>query len=212
MGKINQGILGPFSGKVGTVVGVIRKGQGIMRAYVASIANPRTEAQVNQRIKFAAALAFLQPNLAFVKVGYKFYTARMSAFNAAQSYVLKNAITGTAPNFTVDYALALVSRGKLEGVLTGDASEAAGSVTATWSDNSAFGNARPDDKALLLVYNATTGDSTIVLEDPATRVDGTITTPVDATSGDNLQVYLAFQAADGSMVSDSTRVKAITVA
>ena len=70
-----------------------------------------------------------------MKVGYKFYTARMSAFNAAQSYVLKNAITGTAPNFTVDYALALVSRGKLEGVLTGDASEAGGSVTATWSDS-----------------------------------------------------------------------------
>ena len=51
----------------------------------------------------------------------------------------------------------------------------------------------------------------MVLEDPATRADGIISTAVTATSGDLLQVYLAFQAADGSMVSNSTRVAAVQV-
>ena len=154
MGIISQGILGGFSGKVGNIIGATWKGISYIRIKPVSVANPRTEGQVNQRNKFSATLAFLQPSLAFFKVGYKFYANKMSAFNAAMSYVIQNAMTGTAPNFTVDYATALVSRGKLEGVLGGDASEA----------------------------------------------------------GDVLQVYLAFQAADGSMVSDSTRVKAITIA
>jgi len=212
MGIISQGILGGFSGKVGNIIGATWKGISYIRIKPVSVANPRTEGQVNQRNKFSATLAFLQPSLAFLKVGYKFYANKMSAFNAAMSYVIQNAMTGTAPNFTVDYALALVSRGKLEGVLGGDASEATGNVTVTWTDNSANGNARPDDKVMLLVYNATTGDSTIVLDDPATRVDAEIIAAVSSTPGDVLQVYLAFQAADGSMVSDSTRVKAITVA
>ena len=211
MGVIAQGILGGFSGKVGNVVGASWKGIHVIRIKPASVANPRTEGQVNQRNKFSATLEFLQPSLAFIKQGYRFYANKMSAFNAAMSYVIQNAITGTAPTFMVDYATALVSRGKLEGVLGGDASEATGNVTVTWTDNSANGNARPDDKVMLLVYNATTGDSTILLDDPATRVDATITTAVSATTGDILQVYLAFQAADGSMVSNSTRVAAVQV-
>lgn len=46
MGKIYQGILGPFSGKVGTVVGSIRKGQGYMRGLAASKKDARTESQL----------------------------------------------------------------------------------------------------------------------------------------------------------------------
>jgi hypothetical protein len=40
MGKINQGILGGFSGKVGNVVGGSWKGIEYMRVIPASIANP----------------------------------------------------------------------------------------------------------------------------------------------------------------------------
>ena len=212
MGVIKQGILGPFSGKVGTVVGAIWKGIGTIRALPASVSNPRTEGQVNQRTKFSAALEFLQPSLAFIQQGFRFYAKGMSAFNAAQSYVLKNAITGTAPNFTVDYATALVSRGKLEGVSTGAASELALDLTVTWADNQELGNARPDDKVMLLVYNPAKGESHIVLDDPAVRETATLTTTLPAHySGDTVQVYLAFQAADGSMVSDSSRVAEVLV-
>ena len=208
---IAQGILGGFSGKVGNVIGATWKGISYIRIKPVSVANPRTEGQVNQRNKFSATLAFLQPSLAFLKVGYKFYASKQSAFNAAMSYVIQNAITGAAPNFSVDYANALVSRGKLEGVEGGGATEDSGTLEVTWDDNSTAGNARGDDKVMLLVYNSTTGESKVVLEDPATRADGIISTAVTATSGDLLQVYLAFQAADGSMVSNSTRVAAVQV-
>ena len=42
MGKISQGILGGFSGKVGNVVGGNWKGIDYMRVRPASVANPQT--------------------------------------------------------------------------------------------------------------------------------------------------------------------------
>ena len=212
MGIIAQGILGGFSGKVGNVIGATWKGISYIRIKPVSVANPRTEGQVSQRNKFSATLAFLQPSLAYVKAGFKFYASKQSAFNAAMSYNILNAITGTAPNFSVDYASALVSRGKLEGAIGGAAEELSGTLSVDWTDNSAQGNARADDKVMLLVYNPAKAESISVLEDPATRADGTIDTLLPGHySGDTIHVYLAFQAADGSMVSNSSYVGQVVV-
>lgn len=49
MGIIKQGILGGFSGKVGSVVGTSWKGRAVMKAMPLSVANPRTTGQVTQR-------------------------------------------------------------------------------------------------------------------------------------------------------------------
>jgi hypothetical protein len=50
MGTIKQGILGGFSGKVGTVIGGSWKGISYMRSIPQSVKNPRTDGQVNQLI------------------------------------------------------------------------------------------------------------------------------------------------------------------
>ena len=76
MGRINQGILGGFSGKVGNVVGGNWKGINYMRVKPASVANPKTVGQVNQRTKFSERLKFLQPMKDFIKVGYKGFAVR----------------------------------------------------------------------------------------------------------------------------------------
>ena len=76
MGKISQGILGGLSGKVGNVVGASWKGIDYVRIKPSSVANPRTVGQVNQRTKFSATLEFLQANLGFVQVGYKFFAIK----------------------------------------------------------------------------------------------------------------------------------------
>ena len=52
MGKIKQGILGGFRGKVGTVVGASWKGIAYMRGLPQSIKNPKTAAQQAQRAFF----------------------------------------------------------------------------------------------------------------------------------------------------------------
>ena len=52
MGKIKQGILGGFKGKVGTVIGSSWNGISYMKGRPQSVRNPRTDAQVQQRNYF----------------------------------------------------------------------------------------------------------------------------------------------------------------
>ena len=73
MGKIKQGILGGFKGKVGTVIGSSWNGIAYMRGQAQSVRNPKTPAQMIQRDFFKEVqdlagqftneqLAFLFPN------------------------------------------------------------------------------------------------------------------------------------------------------
>ncbi|HTO34607.1 MAG TPA: DUF6266 family protein [Flavobacterium sp.] len=213
MGKINQGILGGFSGKVGNVIGGNWKGIDYMRVKPASVHNPRTEGQMDQRTRFAQVLQFLQPMKDFIKVGYKNYAIKMTQFNSAMSYILKNAVTGSFPNYTIDYANALISRGSLAGALNGSAtSSTAGTIEFTWYDNSNEGNAQATDKALILAYNKTKGEAVFVT-DGALRTAGTQTLTVpDDFSGDAVECFIAFISADGLSVSNSKYVGSITVA
>lgn len=204
MGKISQGILGGLSGKVGNVIGGSWKGIDYIRIKPSSVANPRTEGQVNQRNKFTVTLEYLQPNKEFLKVGYKSFATKKTEFNAAMSYVLNNAVGGTAPNFTVDYSNALLSRGSLSGALNATTDLAtAGQVAFTWDDNSLEGNANTTDKAMVLVYNPSKKESMYVL-DGAIRTAGSQTVNIPGTyAGDTVELFIAFVSADGTQVSNS---------
>lgn len=213
MGKINQGILGGFSGKVGNVIGGNWKGIDYMRVKPASVANPQTEGQVDQRSKFSTVLKFLQPMKDFVKIGFKGYANKMTQFNSAMSYNLKNAITGSYPDLTIDYANALISRGSLAGVLNGVVDSAgAGNVSFSWIDNSTDGNALATDKSMVLVYNADK-DEAIFVTDGATRSSRsqTLTVP-DSYSGDQVQCFITFISEDGASIANSKYVGSVTVA
>lgn len=199
MGKISQGILGGLSGKFGNVIGGSWKGIDYIRIKPSSVANPRTVGQVNQRNKFTVTLEFIQAVKPFIQKGYKFLAVKKTAFNAAMSYVLNNAITGVEPNFNVDYANALVSRGGLSAALNPSTDLAtAGEVTFNWDDNSAEGNANATDKAMLLVYNPSKKES-ISLTDGADRTVGTQIVAIPTTyAGDTVELFMAFITADGS--------------
>lgn len=212
MGKISQGILGGLSGKVGNVIGASWKGIDYLRIKPSSVANPRTPGQVNQRNKFTATLEFLQPNKDFLNVGYKSFAIKKTAFNAAMSEVLANAITGVAPNFTVDFENALLSKGTLPGVLDAGASYATpGQVVFSWTDNSTGINAKSTDKAMLLVYNPIKKESVTNFVG-AVREDGSFSLAVPSNyAGDLLHTYIAFISAEGK-VSNSSYINSGAVA
>ena len=58
MAKLEQGILGPFRGKVGTVVGYLWKGRHVVRAYRREINYPNTEQQQAEREWFVGMVRF----------------------------------------------------------------------------------------------------------------------------------------------------------
>lgn len=213
MGKISQGVSGGFSGKVGNVVGGTWKGIDYMRIKPANVTNPRTEGQVDQRSKFSTVLRFLQPMTDFLRVGFKLYANKMTQFNAAMSYNLNNAITGAYPNFMVDYASALVTRGNLSGAANGAASSpSAGDVQITWDDNSGSGSAQATDKALIVLLNTTRQEAVFTTAGPA-RSAGTETISVPSEyTGEDVEVFLGFISEDGSKVANSSYLGSVTVA
>ncbi|MFV9552550.1 DUF6266 family protein [Algibacter sp. PT7-4] len=213
MGKISQGILGGLSGKVGNVIGGNWKGIDYLRIKPSSVANPRTEGQVNQRNKFTITLEYLQANKGFIKIGYKAFANKKTEFNAAMSYVLNNAVGGVAPNFTVDYANALLSRGSLSGALNATTDLAtAGQVSFAWDDNSAEGNANLTDKSMVLVYNPSKKESMYILDGADRTVGSQVVTIPNTYAGDTVELFMAFVSADGTQVSNSVYLGSGTAA
>ncbi|WP_323028576.1 DUF6266 family protein [Gelidibacter japonicus] len=213
MAIINQGILGGVSGKIGNVIGGTWKGIDYLRIKPSSVANPKTEGQLDQRSKFAKVLFFLQPMTDFLRVGFKLYAIKMTEFNAAMSYNLFNAVLGSYPNYTIDYPNALVSRGNLKGVANGTAnSTSVAEIDITWDDNSSNGNALATDKSLILILNPDKKESIYTTSGPL-RPTGTETLVLpNEYSGDLVEVYLGFVSADGTKVSNSTHLGSVTVA
>jgi hypothetical protein len=207
MGKIGRGILGGVSGKVANVVGARWKGIDYIRAKPLSVANPRTLLQVNQRTKFALVLRFLQPNLNYVKIGYKNYAVKKSQFNSAMSYLLNNAIIGVSPNFEIDYSLALLSRGNLSTALNPVFDlTTPGQVEFSWDDNSTDGNANATDKVMVVAYNPLKGES-IYLTEGAIRTDlsQSLVLP-NSYSGEAVHLFISFMSADETQLSNSTYI------
>ena len=213
MGKIAQGILGGLSGKVGNIIGGSWKGIDYIRIKPSSVANPRTEGQVNQRNKFTVTLEYLQATSDFIKIGYKSFAVKKTEFNAAMSYVLNNAVGGVAPNFTIDFTLALLSRGPLSGVLNGTTDlTTAGQVTFDWDDNSAEGNANVTDKAMVLVYNPSKKESISILDGADRTVGSQVVTIPNTYAGDTVELFMAFVSEDGKTVSNSVYLGSGTAA
>lgn len=213
MGKISQGILGGISGKVGNVIGGSWKGIDYLRIKPSSVANPRTEGQVDQRSKFSTVLRFLQPMTDFLRVGFKLYANKMTQFNAAMSYNLNNSITGAYPNFMIDYSKALISRGNLTGVANGAAtSPSAGNVDVTWTDNSGSGSAQTTDQALIVLLNTTRGESVFTTAGPL-RSAGSATIAVPSEySGEDVEVFIGFVSENGKKVANSTYLGSVAIA
>jgi hypothetical protein len=164
-----------------------------MRVKPASVANPKTEGQLDQRTKFSTVLQFLQPLGGFIKVGFHAYAIKMTEFNSAMSYNVKHAVTGEYPDYAIDFENALISRGGLTGALNPEAnSPALGQVQFNWADNSNDGNANPTDKVMVLVYNPEKNEAVYVTDSPE-RSTGTYTLTVpDNYADDTVHAFIAF--------------------
>ena len=149
-------------------------------------------------------LRFLQPNLNFIKIGYKNYAVKKSQFNSAMSFILNNAIIGVSPDFEIDYSLALLSRGNLAGALNPVFDlTTPGQVQFSWDDNSTDGNALATDKVMVVAYNPLKGES-VYLTEGATRADLSQTVIIpNSYAGDDLQLFISFMNAEETQLSNS---------
>lgn len=136
----------------------------------------------------------------------------MSGFNKALSENIRSAITGTYPNFAIDYPKVQLSRGSLPNFTAPTAaSTVAGKLAFTWTDNSGVAlSALSSDLVYLAAYNEE--QKHWIFNDAATaRNAGTFVLDVTGYSGKPLQTYIGLISADGKKVSTSIYTGVVTV-
>lgn len=203
MGSIKQGILGPFSGKVGTVIGSIRNGKGYMRGLSTSHKDAKTKRQLAQREKFKLTMQLVAPASDFIKIGYRNEANNQFAVNAAMSYNWKTTIVGAYPSLGIDPSKLSLSHGKLAVAEGCQATVSNNTVSFTWDDNSAEEDASISDFAMLAVYNFTKHKVAESLED-ASRMDGKASVKIPASwKNDKLSCYISFASVKNNAVSDT---------
>lgn len=78
MGTIKQGILGGFSGTVGTVVGANWKGVDYMRSRPTRRKASNTQAQLEQRAKFLLTQRFARSMKPLLETGFRSQAVKMT--------------------------------------------------------------------------------------------------------------------------------------
>jgi hypothetical protein len=217
MSKYGKGILGPFSGLVGTVVGATFRGEDVMRSKPKKSSKVPGQGQLDQRMIFALIIGFLKPLAVLIRYAFKSKKKTLSEMNAAVQYNLINAVSGTSPLFTVNYPMVRLSNGILPGLADPKiVAVASGRVTITWNainDESID----PDELA-----TRNTDTLRMVTYCPATKMyytagynilrsAGTFNAKLpNADEGDLVHVWAIFISADNRNSSTSQYLGAIT--
>ena len=110
MGKLVNGINGPFVGKVGNVIGSSWRGIPYMKSRGLRT-KPATPAEKLNRFIFGMTQQWLFPLTKFLRVGFKNYTLTNQGVNAAKSYLYKHALIKDGYDSVIDPTLMKVSHG-----------------------------------------------------------------------------------------------------
>ncbi|MHA4894053.1 DUF6266 family protein [Pedobacter sp. PWIIR3] len=212
MGKIIRGILGGFSGLVGTVVGANWRGIDTIRARPKKSNIPATVPQLSQQGGFTIMSGFLQEVRDVLLFGFQSYKTGQTPYNAAFSYNLKHAIGGVYPMQTVTYANVKLANGGLRGISGAAAVSAVSSeIDFSWTVNAPAGHARLTDKITAVVFCPTVYQFAWV-ENVVARSAGEYTMSLPAEfGGEIVHTWLFFASADKKKVSDSVYVGPVTV-
>lgn len=213
MGIQVWGAFGGFQRKTGALVGHWTNGQNVITAVPHPSQKPPSTAQLNQRAKFRLLVLFMSWISPIIRTGFQnAHEEKQSAFNAAFRVNYKNAITGVAPNFTIDYPEFAYSKGRLSGAygVVVEASVVA-QLEFNWLATLGTGIGGPTDMATIVVYNPAKDMFTSLVGAAArSALTYTLILPADF-SGDMVHCYISFVSANGKLTSDSFYVAGLTV-
>lgn len=194
MATYKNGIMGPFNGKVGTVVGYMWNGKYCMRAYNRNVKNPRTEAQMEHRRMFKQEVQ-LAAKMRWAVGTTMREAAREAGLTAYNLFVKVNqpAFGMEGGRLLVDYSALVLSMGDVAQVAVTGMEWTADNVLNVSYDR---GLGRSYDHVYLYVYVSDLGEG--FLSAPAYRRDKRIVLALpDSFVGHEAHVYLMVQSEDG---------------
>lgn len=146
MAEIKKGILGGFSGTVGTVVGTNWRGKDIIKSRPRASRKAPTAKQLEQRVKFSAAVSFLTPLKEVQNAYFGSNSGARSRLNLSVSQMIREAMEMTGDVPQIIFNKVQVTKGELTGLMNPEVAPGTGNVLEfTWEDNSDQAKASADD-------------------------------------------------------------------
>ena len=212
MAKYKHGINGAFIGKVGSVIGKRCRGVDYMQSLPQKTKKAPTYPQLVQQTKFKVTKAFLDSMTGLIAITFKNLAGKATAHNIAFQYNCKNDVIGEYPDFSMDYANALLSKGILHPAEQATVKSAGeGKLRFKWNKESDVHHiVYNTNRAILIAYCPETNHAVYHLKG-AFRYKGMGLLNASLFSGMEVETWMAFIAEDGSNVSDSCYVGRVRV-
>ncbi|RZK77233.1 MAG: hypothetical protein EOO92_13270 [Pedobacter sp.] len=214
MGIIKGGILGGFRNKAGAVIGSYWRRLDIIKGIPRISGKAPSQKQIDQRAKFKLVTGFFAWISDLIDIGYKHLSEIDTPMNVAVSYHLKEAITGTSPNFTIDYSKVKFSQGSLKMPNSMSViSTTPGELDFTWVNFGSEGKKQDDSDTLTILVFCPSLFEFVSIRNVATRSAQayTLSLPVEL-SGEEVHVYVSFNSVRvPELVSSSRHMGLISV-
>lgn len=202
---MEQGILGGFSGKIGTVVGSTWRGKNVLRSAPRKSNKPASVAQQRQRNKFAGVLQFLTPLKKILTETFGATIGSKSPFNNAMSYHMKEAVKQTTDGFQLAYAKVLIGKGGLCGIENPVVQTLpTHGLQVSWDDNSTQGLAYPTDAFLIVAYAPSLQSFTYAMGDSDRETGQGVLNFQESFYGETVHLWATYYNAKLAIAATST--------
>lgn len=206
------GPFGPFSGKLGKVIGYVDKnGRQQLRTIGEHIFENPSDQLKETWAKTSLASKFLKPVTEYISMGFaaEAKSRKMTAYNLASSFTRK-AITGNYPNLWIDYSKILFSAGNMPVVQNPEVIAVEDGLMFTWDTANLEVGTRKSDLVMLMAYLPDSGKA-YYLRSGAKRIQGYehLILPF-IPAGQKVETYISFNSEDHKDICNSIYTGEIT--
>jgi len=170
----------------------------------------QSEDQLKQQARFAIAGKFTQSMNDLLTLGFRDQAVKMTGKNYAQSIILRDAITGTYPDFQIDYSKVPLSQGKLpRAKMPVVTAEANGVIKFTWTNDAGRKLSKANDQAVLIAYCPDENEAEYAFGPAREAATGTL--DVSEFSGKKVHTWISFLSANGKLIANSVYCGEVTI-
>jgi hypothetical protein len=145
-----------------------------------------------------------------LEIGFKTTAVGLTGQHKALGHMLKKAITGTYPDFSIAYNKVIVSEGTLLNAFDAKAVAAKETIQFSWTNNAGLSNTDASDQVLMAAYCPEFNCTAYRIG--AARSTGTDSLQMPGFSGKVVHTWMGFISANGDEIATSLYTGELTVA
>jgi hypothetical protein len=204
MGIINNGLHGPFIGRIDNMVYYMLKKLNVSRR-IGENNNPPSELQLRNRLATKMSSHLICALKSFIETGFSIEAELMddNAYNQAMKHNKNQMFEGTYPALKIAYPQIMVSKGLLKPAEDWKVTQFPAGLHFTWQTDPRMAWPESTEQAMVLAYFPNENRTEYLLFGNS-RISGSATLELSPSlQGKYMETYLSFISADRKQVANS---------